>query len=544
MKKNRKIFPFFTLLCMLAAALAGCEADTVQRSGGKQPDKGDLANVHGFLRSKTASGNEAAVLFTAGSGSRVEQPVYYQLTQPAASEEVHRLRADASLVDAFNQAHGSEFRMLPVSHYSFPDGATLTVTQGEQRSATKAVRIDESGLEAGSYLLPLTVTAEDAESANEWQTLYYRITVREPQLGDGELNSDKVFAVFYLNTSIYDPRLADDYYIKKESSTTYEEVWYRPIGNIVNLRTVFVDYDAASERAKLSLTSDMQYLCANYVTYIQPLQDKGKKVCLCIEGGGKGIGFCNLTEAQIDDFAAQVKALVDEFGFDGVNLWDRNAGYGKEGMPAVNRTSYPKLIVALRKALGKDKLLTLTDHLEPTEYFWDTTATGGIEVGKYIDYAWSGYCDNNMAVQIVDPWHQGAEHVCAEFPRKPIAGLDPARYGCINMPWYKGTSPIYIAGPFKHIFQWRQAGNKQSDILVFEDLRSNLQDEYEGSWGASVYSGYMNIADDGITGSYELIPGLGIWIDTSDMNYTLDGERFANLDDPTGNRYNKWLKDW
>lgn len=541
--KTKSIVRLLPLWCMVCAVgFVACDAETVVRGGGKLPDKGDLAQVHGFLRSMTAPGNEASVMMTAGSGSMVEEPIYYLFSKPAESEHTFTVRADESLVDVFNTGHGSHFIMLPVSHISFPNGATLTVTKGQQRSATITIRIDESGLEAGEYILPLTVTQGGAEPENMWQTLYYRINIREPHLGDSELNADMVFAVFYLNTSIYDPRLADDFFMKKENATTWEEEWYRTIGNIVNLRTVFMDYDAVSERAMLKLTSDMQYICANLTTYIRPLQDKGRKVCICIEGGGKGIGFCNLTDAQINDFAAQVRALVNEYGFDGVNLWDRNSGYGNEGLPEVNTTSYPKLIVALRKALGEDRLLTLTDHLEPTEYFWDTTATGGIEVGKHIDYAWSGYCDNNMLAQIVDPWHQGAENVCTEFARKPIAGLDPSKYGCINLPWYKGSSQFN--GSFKHIFQWRQAGNKQSDILVFEDLRTNLQDEYEGSWGSTLISGYMNFADDGITSSYELIPGMGIWIDTSDFNYNFDISRLQNTNDPTGNRYNKWLKSW
>lgn len=542
MKTNNIIFQTLSLWCMvIATTLVACDADMVERSGGKLPDKGDLTDIHGFLRSNTVTGNEASVMMTAGSGSMVEEPIYYLFSKPVENEQTFTVRADESLVNAFNTAHGSQLNMLPESHFTFPNGATLTVAKGVQRSATIKIRIDESGLEVGDYLLPLTVTSKGAEPENGWQTLYYRVNIRQPQLGDGELNADKVFAVFYLNTSLYDPRLVDDYYIKKEDATTWEEVWYRTIGNIVNLRTVFIDYDAATERAKLNMTSDMKHISANLTTYIRPLQDKGRKVCICIEGGGKGLGFCNMSDAQIDDFTAQVKAVVNEYGFDGVNLWDRNSGYDKEGMPEVNTTSYPKLIVALRKALGKDKLLTLTDHLEPTEYFWDTTATGGIEVGKFIDFAWSGYCNNEMLTQIIDPWHQEAENVCTEFPRKPIAGLDPSRYGCINIPWYKGSSTNQS---YKHIFLWRQVGNKQSDILVFEDIRTLLQDEYEGSWQLSVGGGYQNFADDGITGSYELIPGLGIWIDTSEMNYSFDIAKLQNTSDPTGNRYNKWLKNW
>lgn len=53
----------------------------------------------------------------------------------------------------------------------------------------------------------------------------------------------------------------------------------------------------------------------------------------------------------------------------------RSAGYGKEGMPAMNTASYPKLIKALREALGREKLLTVTVYEEPTSTFWDTQAT-------------------------------------------------------------------------------------------------------------------------------------------------------------------------
>lgn len=97
-----------------------------------------------------------------------------------------------------------------------------------------------------------------------------------------------------------------------------------------------------------------------------------------------------MTDTQIADFTSQVKEVVELYKLDGINLWDEGSGYGKEGMPPMNTTSYPKLIKSLREAMP-DKLLTLVDKEEPTEYFHDVTLCGGIEVGKYIDYAWHGY---------------------------------------------------------------------------------------------------------------------------------------------------------
>ena len=163
----------------------------------------------------------------------------------------------------------------------------------------------------------------------------------------------------------------------------------------------------------LNLGSDMTYVLSQSTKYIRPLQEHGRKVCISIEGGGTGLGFCNLTDTQIEDFAAQVKTVIEQYGLDGVNLWDRNSGYGKEGMPAVNTTSYPKLIKALREALGTEKLLTLTVYEEPTATFWNTEATGGIAVGDYIDYAWSGYNSESEAPQLLDPWHPEQEYVSA-----------------------------------------------------------------------------------------------------------------------------------
>lgn len=120
------------------------------------------------------------------------------------------------------------------------------------------------------------------------------------------------------------------------------------------------------------------------------MQEKGLKVCLAIMGGGTGLGFANLTDVQISDFVAQVQTAVSLYDLDGVNLWDKEAGYGKEGMAPVNNTSYAKLIKALKSAMP-DKLLTLVDTRETTEVLCEEQA--GIRVGDYLDYAWSSLGD-------------------------------------------------------------------------------------------------------------------------------------------------------
>lgn len=552
MKTTMITKPIVTLLGVLVlAGFTACTTDTVERLGGKLPDKDGLENTYGMLRSSKVAGNETRLLLTRGSDGFVTDNIFYQITRQTPEKLSLDVRVDETLLEAYNQTNDTDYMLLPEGNYDFPDGRTLTLDPSDKRSDGKRIRVYVRELPAGNYLLPLTVVTADAESAGKWQTIYYKVVVREPYVGEFELNDDQVYLVCYINTNTYQPLLVNDYCMEKlDTWVTWEQVWYRTIGNLINLRTVVLDYDAVTNRAMLKLGSDMRYVLDHAVKYIRPLQEKGRKVCISLEGGGTGLGFCNMTDMQIADFVAQVKAVVEMYEIDGINLWDRNSGYGQEGMPAVNTTSYPKLIKAMHdmlKAIGSDKLLTLTDHLAPTEYFWDTEATGGIEVGGYLDMAWSGYCDNALRTQIVDPWHPDAvdeqgNPVVSEFGRKPIAGLDPSRYGCINAPWYTGNAtPEQTA--YLHVYYWRKAGCKQSDILVFEDLRTVLQDAYEGSWDGRFTLMYNSFSDDGIFAvnnwGTEEEP---MWFEDAYNGYYLDVTRLA-LEDGK-NTYNKWLKDW
>lgn len=291
-----------TLLC--AAVFAGfsaCTTDPVEREGGKLPDKEAIESTYGMLRSNASTGNTVEMLLTAGTGF-VTRDFYYQQTKPAADGTTLTLRIDESLVVGFNAANGVECQLLPTANCEFPDGQTLELAADGQRTASKRVRISVEGLNAGEYLLPVTVAAEG--STDENQTLYYTLTVRDPQPGDNELHDGSdFFFVFYVNTSEYQPLIAQDYLLSK-TDMMMNPIWYKTIGNIINLRIVTVTYDAVTGRAKLDLGSDMTYVLDHAVKYIRPLQEVGRKVCISIEGGGTGLGFCNMSDGQIADFTA------------------------------------------------------------------------------------------------------------------------------------------------------------------------------------------------------------------------------------------------
>lgn len=528
-----------TLLCTAAlAGLMACDADTVEQQGGKLPDKEPLETVSGMLRSGNSSEKTIDVLLTEGSGGFVMRNFYFQQTKPASDGFSLDAWVDATLLDDYNAAEEVERTLLPEANYEFPDGKALDLSPEAQRSALKRIKFSATGLAAGEYVLPLTVAGQDAPDANK--TLYYNVSVRQPYTDEYALHDGHdLFFVFYINTNDFQPLLAQDYIMRKKLARGTTVAWYDAVGNIINLRTVMLDYDAATGRALLNLGNDMRYVLDHAVKYIRPLQEHGSKVCISIEGSGKGLGFCNLTDGQIVDFVAQVKTVVEEFGIDGINLWDRGSEYGKEGMPAMNTASYPKLIKALREALGGEKLLTVTVYEEPTSTFWDTQATGGIAVGDYIDYAWSGYNRESEVPQLLDPWHPELAYV-SDYTQKPIANLPKERYGCINFPIYS-TSAMEISTAIEQILytdmlDW-VPNYKPNNIIVFDDLHTNLQDNYEAYWDI-MFANCCTVMDS--ENRYLLGSRSG-------YSYTLDKYRMDLQPGPSGeliSGYGKWKKDW
>ena len=528
-----------TLLCTAAlAGLMACDADTVEQQGGKLPDKEPLETVSGMLRSGNSSEKTIDVLLTEGSDGFVMRNFYFQQTKPASDGLSLDAWVDATLLNDYNAADGVERTLLPEANYEFPDGKVLDLSSEAQRSALKRVKFTAAGLAAGEYVLPLTVAGQDAPDANK--TLYYNVSVRQPYTDEYALHDGHdLFFVFYINTNDFQPLLAQDYIMRKKLARGTTVAWYDAVGNIINLRTVMLDYDAATGRALLNLGNDMHYVLDHAVKYIRPLQEHGSKVCISIEGSGKGLGFCNLTDGQIVDFVAQVKTVVEEFGIDGINLWDRGSEYGKEGMPAMNTASYPKLIKALREALGREKLLTVTVYEEPTSTFWDTQATGGIAVGDYIDYAWSGYNRESEAPQVLDPWHPELAYV-SDYTQKPIANLPKERYGCINFPIYS-TSSMEIGTAINQILytdmlDW-VPNYKPNNIIVFNDLHTNLQDNYETYWD-TMFAQCCTVMDS--ENKYLLGSRNG-------YSYLFDNNRLGTLPNEAGEGiggYGKWKKDW
>lgn len=486
MKNNPFKYFVFLMLSLLMVATTGCTEDDISMPAGQLPDETPMNSVGGQLYSGKTFSNKITVSMYEDDGAVTEE-ICYALTKPATTAVTVKAILSPELVAQYNSDNETDMKEFPVANVTLGNGGSLTVAAGKKESGTISITLSPDGLESETpYLLAIALTQNPVgvDAQGNKQVIYYRVSFREKTTTCKPTEWETIeippllpnlTSVFYVNTETYQPSIAAAWGAKVDFSQLYS------LGNIVNLKRTTIGYGAASQRALLKLGSDISYVLEHRDKYIRHLQEYERKVCLCIENGGEGIGFCNMNDIQIADFVSQIKEVIERYYLDGVNLWDEDSKYGKVGMPEMNTTSYPKLIKALREALP-DKVLTLVDKGEATEYFYDVNKCGGIEVGSYIDYAWHGYSSPTEELQIINPNLEGSAQAYSKYTRRPIAGLDEIHYGSVNAPRYSANNPNIRQLAAKTMAQWKSSGNKKSNILVFgSDLIGNEYGDNENA---------------------------------------------------------------
>ena len=546
MKNNPFKYFAFLMLSLLMVTMAGCTEDDISMPAGQLPDETPMNSVGGQLYSGKTFSNKITISMYEGDGA-VTEKIGYVLTKPATTAVTVKVVPSSELVVQYNSDNKTDMKEFPVTNVSFENGGSLTVAAGKKESGNISMTLSPDGLESETlYLLAITLTQKPVgvEVSNNRQVIYYRVSFREKtttcEPGGGQVQDippllPEVITVFYVNTETYQPLVASAWGIRLDDMVTRPYPIYS-LGNIVNLKRATIGYDGVSQRALFELGSDLAYVLEHRDKYIRHLQEYKRKVCLCIENGGKGMGFCNMNDTQIADFVRQVKDVIERYHLDGVNLWDDDSKYGKAGIPEMNMTSYPRLIKALREALP-DKLLTLVDKGDATEYFYDVTRCGGIEVGGYIDYAWHGYFSSTEELQIINPNMDGSVQTYSKYTRRSIAGLAETCYGYVNVPRYSIHDVNIRNRAADIICKWKSGGNKKSDILIYgDDLIGNEYGDRENA--AKVMLGdysLLQFMDDG--DGWDFNRDEVVWGDVIYSGVSLD----PGVEHAAGNTYRK---DW
>ena len=129
----------------------------------------------------------------------------------------------------------------------------------------------------------------------------------------------------------------------------------------------------------------------------------------------------------------------------------------------------------------------------------------------------------------------GSFAVSDAYNRYPLAvNLPKDRYGCINFPIYPAaqTEEEAMMREPRFLLDWTP-NYKPNNIIVFDDLHSNLQDSYEAFWDNTfaVCCTFMDPENSYLLGSKK------------GYTYLLDMNRLWTLSEGIQN-YGKWLKDW
>lgn len=572
--KTNNIIRSLLFALPFAVLLSACSEEFIALETGKLPDETSFAAVKSSMRSgHSFSGLTIIDIFAQEEGEEPQTTVIDELVLTLNKPATKDLTAEIVIGSEFSAEYRAEVERRNQQAYAywrkllgnsqkteyksdfFPtanlqmSAETIIVKAGKTDSDKIAIKLSNKELDPETiYSLPLTIVLSDDNGTVIKSEYIIAVDKLSVTVDNGYVNTkekieemnQELFTVLYLNVEEYQPQAANVLVYEREymDEAYMRHTEYTLAGNVVNLRPSTVGYAPESQRVIFSLSPDLNYVLENSARYIRPLQAAGRKVCICIQGGGKGIGFCNMSDAQIEDFTAQVKNVVESYGIDGINLRDEGSGYGKEGFPAMNTTSYPKLIKSLREALP-DKLLTLVDKEEPTEYFHDATLCGGVEVGKYIDYAWHGYAEENQFLQIIEPWEK--ENPYSSFKRKPIAGLSQDRYGSIVVPRTSADSGMSfeeLQQQNLNVFFWKRDGRMKNKMyVVYADITGRLAGDYEGFPYNGPFDYIGLIADEALY--YELRPN-GRWrLKKYKYNYqVLPMTRHAE------NNYNAYCKDW
>lgn len=564
--KTNNIIRSLLFALPFAALLSACSEEFIALETGKLPDEASFATLKSSMRSAHSfSGVTIVDIFAQEEGEEPEITVIDELVLTLSKPAPTDLTAEIVIGSEFSAEYNAEVERRSQQRIGYfrkcgviVDGymtafvpsdnlqmnAKITIGAGKTSSEKIGISISNTMLDPETiYSLPLTIKLSDGSSTLLLTKLEYIISVDKLSVkidnpycettGKIEMNTE-LFTVLYLNVEEYQPQAANVLtYMRTHMDEGYLQKHYTLAGNIVNLRPSTVGYAPESQRVIFSLSPDLNYVLENSARYIRPLQAAGRKVCICIQGGGKGIGFCNMSDAQIEDFTDQVKTVIETYGIDGINLRDEGSAYGKEGFPPMNTTSYPKLIKSLREALP-GKLLTLVDKEEPTEYFHDAALCGGIEVGKYIDYAWHGYAEEDQLLNIVEPWE--AENPYSKFTRKPIAGFSREKYGSIVIPM-ASASFDKSQQESVNIFLWKRDGRMKNKMyVIYPDITGKLAGDYEGK-PVGLFN-YVNFIAD--QAKYYTQRADGRWrVRTEKYSYDM-----VPMTSHFENGYNRYFKDW
>ena len=280
---------------------------------------------------------------------------------------------DAAYVDAYNQEHGTSFRAYPESKVSLQNGGKIVVAPDEKVSyALDLVLAPFDDQEEATYILPLKaatstegVTVSEQESHlvylvknMSWQSVVSRKEGEKKVISWIEVNNTNPLNMLQFETE--DGRLLTDYVV---------------------LFAYNINYNKENGDVYVFANPQCQYILDHYDEIIRPLRERGVKVIVSILGNHDESGLAQLSDLGCREFAQKVAAIVNGYGFDGVNYDDEYSNSPDLSNPLFAPRSQAqgnRLYFETKKALPDKEMVSYqfgsalgnapVDGVDPAEY--------------------------------------------------------------------------------------------------------------------------------------------------------------------------------
>ncbi len=304
--------------------------------------------------------------------------VYLGLSKASGTAGSASVRVAPELVNSYNDANFTSYEAFPEANVTLANDGKMEVEKWHTESLPLGITLSKTGLDNGQYLLALTLNSVSSgvKVAQGDRALYYIVTVGDP-VPD---NSKPFKTLCYCEVNDGNILNVGSYTLRDSGKQLFD---------IAVIFAANTNYNAAEQRACLTLNNNVQHVLSNRDKYIKPLQDKGIKVLLGVLGNHDFTGVANMGGIYATAFAAQCKAAVEAYGLDGIDLddeWSKYTSTNKYGLSSGAKMA--QLVLALRKAMP-DKILTVYNigaaTSMPATYEGESVADA-IDLGMYAYY--------------------------------------------------------------------------------------------------------------------------------------------------------------
>lgn len=338
--------------CSDSIDVAGVSEDQYQKAGSS------LA----FLTDKYGLSNQDSLIFN----EKGSTDFYVNVTDAPAKAQTYTIAYDATALNNYNMSHGTSFEPLPENLVRIGGNATIAV--GETKSSAVAVSYTSAdNLEKnGIYAIPLKVTGVDAQTSKDKGefVLFVRDITKMPNCH--KENGLQVISCMEINDA--NPLYNLCFTLENSGKYFFDQVILFS-GNI--------NYNPETQEV-YNYNNENITQCLKYKEkYLEPLQQKGMKVILGILGNHDRAAVTNLNNEGCKAFAAELKAVCEAYGLDGVFFDDE---YSKPGnYPGfVGYNNFPRLAYECKRQMP-DKLVeayvysgtqscSQTEDIQPIDY--------------------------------------------------------------------------------------------------------------------------------------------------------------------------------